>query len=222
MKRISLLLVAAATTTLVGCAATESRQVIQTPAPSYASVSPSQNRVSVIVGNFQNRSNYLRGVFSGNTDTLGNQAKTVLQAHLRQSNQFNVGDRDNLAQLEKEAGYANSAVNIQGARYVITGDVTEFGRKNVGDKQLFGILGKGKTQVAYSKVTLNVLDTQTANIVYSVTGAGEYALSTREVVGFGSDASYDATLNGKVLDLAISEAVSNLVTGVKQGAWASN
>ena len=42
-------------------------------------------------------------------------------------------------------------------------------------------------------------------------GAGEYALSHREVMGFGGTASYDATLNGKVLNLAITEAVERLV-----------
>ena len=36
--------------------------------------------------------------------------------------------------------------------------MTEFGRKEVGDRQLFGILGRGKTQVAYAKVNLNVVN----------------------------------------------------------------
>ena len=41
----------------------------------------------------------------------------------------------------------------------------------------------------------------------------------REVIGFGGTAGYDATLNGKVLDLAIREAVNNLVNGIQSGAW---
>jgi curli biogenesis system outer membrane secretion channel CsgG len=44
-------------------------------------------------------------------------------------------------------------------------------------------------------------------------------LSEREILGFGSTASYDATLNGKVLDLAIREAVDRLVAGLDGGAW---
>ena len=97
--------------------------------------------------------------------------------------------------------------------------MTEFGRKTVGDQQLFGILGRGKQQVAYAKVTLNVVNTQTSEVVYSVQGAGEYNLSNREVLGFGGTAGYDSTLNGKVLDLAIREAVNNLVSGVESGQW---
>jgi curli biogenesis system outer membrane secretion channel CsgG len=37
------------------------------------------------------------------------------------------------------------------------------------------------------------------------------------VIGFGGTASYDSTLNGKVLDLAIREAVNRLVEGVESG-----
>ena len=106
-----------------------------------------------------------------------------------------------------------------GANYLITGQVTEFGRKEVGDVQLFGILGSGKKQVAYTKVTLNVVDVLTSGVVYSVQGAGEYTLSNREILGTGSAAGYDSTLNGKVLDLAVREAVDHLVDGIQSGAW---
>ncbi|MNO10191.1 putative lipoprotein [compost metagenome] len=56
-------------------------------------------------------------------------------------------------------------------------------------------------------------------MVYSTQGAGEYALSNREVIGFGGTASYDSTLNGKVLDLAMREAINRLVDGMNAGAW---
>jgi curli biogenesis system outer membrane secretion channel CsgG len=95
-----------------------------------------------------------------------------------------------------------------GRDFTITGDVAEFGRKETGDVQLYGIAGAGKVQTAYSKVNLNVVDVGTTEVVYSVQGAGEYALSNREVLGFGGTAAYDSTLNGKVLDLAIREAVT--------------
>ena len=118
-----------------------------------------------------------------------------------------------------EAGITGKQQALKGASFVITGDVTEFGRKVVGDQQLFGILGRGMTQVAYAKVALNVVNVHTSEVSYSVQGAGEYELSNREVVGFGGTAGYDATLNGKVLDLAIREAVNNLVSGMESGAW---
>jgi curli biogenesis system outer membrane secretion channel CsgG len=73
--------------------------------------------------------------------------------------------------------------------------------------------------VAYSKVSINVVNVLTSEVVFSVQGAGEYALSNREIIGFGGTASYDSTLNGKVLDLAIREAVNRLVEGIERGAW---
>ena len=93
--------------------------------------------------------------------------------------------------------------------------------KETGDKQLFGVLGRGKTQVAYAKVTLNIVNIRTSEVVRSVQGAGEFQLSNREIVGFGGTASYDSTLNGKVLDLAVREAVDRLGEAVDAGALPS-
>ena len=84
---------------------------------------------------------------------------------------------------------------------------------------MFGILGRGKSQVAYAKVNLNVVNVETSEVVYSTQGAGEYSLDNREVIGFGGTASYDSTLNGKVLDLAMREEVNRLVEGIESGAW---
>jgi curli biogenesis system outer membrane secretion channel CsgG len=171
------------------------------------------------VGKFDNRSSFLRGIFTDGVDRLGSQAQTILVTHLQQSRRFNVLDRTNMAEIKEEAGILKKAQNLKGADFVVTGDVTEFGRKDVGDKQLFGLLGRGKTQIAYAKVNLNIINTLTSEVVFSAQGAGEYSLSEREIIGFGGTASYDSTLNGKVLDLAIREAVNNLVNGVDSGAW---
>lgn len=203
---------------MTGCA-TESSRSLEVPKVASYGTAYQGERSPIAVGQFDNRSSYQRGIFSDGVDRLGNQAKTTLVTHLQQTNRFNVLERTNMAQLQTEAGYSGASQSIKGAAYVVTGDVTEFGRKTVGDHQLFGILGRGKTQVAYAKVNLNIVSVATSEVVYSAQGAGEYSLSNREVVGFGGTAGYDATLNGKVLDLAIREAVNNLVQGVDSGVW---
>ncbi|XP_003738625.1 uncharacterized protein LOC100905029 [Galendromus occidentalis] len=137
-------------------------------------------RQPIAIGQFDNRSTYLRGIFSGGTDMLGSQAKTLLETDLQQTNRFDVMDRDNLSQLKK------------------------------------------KTTVAYAKVNLNIVDSVTSQVVFSTQGAGNYELSTNEVVGFGYGSSYDSTLNGKVLDLAIREAVNRLVEAIDTHAWSPN
>ena len=210
-------LTAAALLTVAGCA-TESNRAMPVEQVASANVAYSGVRVPIAVGKFDNRSSYMRGIFSDGVDRLGGQAKTILITHLQQTNRFNVLERENMSEIKQEAALNKEEQKLKGARFVVTGDVTEFGRKEVGDHQLFGILGRGKQQVAYAKVALNVVDVKTSEVVYSAQGAGEYSLSNREVVGFGSTASYDSTLNGKVLDLAIREAVDNLVGGVESGA----
>ncbi|EIJ45738.1 curli polymers formation protein [Herbaspirillum sp. GW103] len=205
-------------TALGGCATENSRSL---PVAQVASAKQVYQgaRSPIAVGKFDNRSSYLRGIFSDGVDRLGGQAKTILITHLQQSNRFSVMDRDNMGELAQEAKLNKQTQSLKGANYVVTGDVTEFGRKETGDRQLFGILGRGKSQVAYAKVNLNIVDVNTSQVVYSSQGAGEYSLDNREIIGFGGTASYDSTLNGKVLDLAIREAVQNLVTGIDSGAW---
>mgnify|MGYP000518578870 CR=1 FL=1 len=206
--------------TLAGCATTSSK-VVETPTVASYNTSYAGTKSKLVVGQFENRSSFQNGIFSSGQDRLGNQAKTTLMSHLQQTNRFSVLDRDSMAVLAQEAKLTETQQVISGAKFVVTGDVTEFGRKAIGDRQLFGLLGKGKSQIAYAKVTLNIVDVKTSEVVYSVQGAGEYSLSEREVVGFGSTASYDETLNGKVLDLAIREVVNKLVLGLEAGQWGS-
>jgi curli biogenesis system outer membrane secretion channel CsgG len=120
---------------------------------------------------------------------------------------------------KREAAMTGQEQKIKGASFTVTGDVTEFGRKVTGDQALFGILGEGKKQIAYAKVTLNIVDVISSEVVFSAQGAGEYSLSNREVIGFGGTAGYDSTLNGKVLDLAMRQAVDALVTGLEKSQW---
>ncbi|HZE92658.1 MAG TPA: CsgG/HfaB family protein [Rhizobacter sp.] len=203
---------------LSGCA-TESSRSVQVEKVAAAAAPYSGPRVPVSIGKFDNRSNFMRGVFSDGVDRLGSQAKTTLISHLQQSQRFAVLDRDNLSETSQEAKLQGTAQTLRGASFVVTGDISEFGRKEVGDHQLFGILGRGKSQIAYAKITLNIVNSLTSEVVFSARGAGEYELSNREVVGFGGTASYDSTLNGKVLDLAMREAVNVLVAGKDAGQW---
>ena len=218
-KTISAAVIAASVLALFSGCAKESSRVVQTPTVASINTNYSGERIAVSVGRFNNQSSYNNGVFSDGEDRLGNQAQTILISSLQQTGRFSVLDRTNMRAIKEESAISKSAQNLKGARYVITGDVTEFGRKTTGDHQLFGILGKGKTQTAYSKVNLNIVDVRTSEVVFSTQGAGEYELSNREVLGFGGTAGYDSTLNGKVLSLAIIEAVNNLVNGLENGAF---
>ena len=204
---------------LLPACATESHRTLTAETAASAGTPYSGPKFVLVVGKFQNRSTYMQGIFSEGPDQLGNQAKTILKTHLQLTGRFVVVDRENIGEIAQEAKIRGMEQELKGAQVAVTGDVTEFGRRVTGDTQLFCILGYGKKQLAYAKVALNIVDVRTSEIIYSVQGAGEYDLSNREVVGFGSTAGYDATLNGKVLNLAITEAVNNLVAGLERSEW---
>ena len=81
---------------LGGCA-TESSRVIAPTKVEAATALYTGRRVPVVVSKVDNRSSFMRGVFTDGPDRLGSQAKTVLISHLQQSQRFGVMDRDNMA-----------------------------------------------------------------------------------------------------------------------------
>jgi len=74
-------LTAAALLTVAGCA-TESNRAMPVEQVASANVAYSGVRVPIAVGKFDNRSSYMRGIFSDGVDRLGGQAKTILITHL--------------------------------------------------------------------------------------------------------------------------------------------
>src|ERR1700690_3250572 len=124
---------------LAGCA-TESHQTLQTEQPASAGTPYSGPQSTLMIGKFDNRSSYMRGLFSDGVDRLGGQAKTILMGHLQESGRFNLLDRDNMEEIAQEAKLSGKQQALKGAEFAVTGDVVEFGRKEVGDIQLFGIL----------------------------------------------------------------------------------
>ncbi|MDC1499565.1 hypothetical protein N8390_10515, partial [Amylibacter sp.] len=109
---------------LSGCMASETSRKVDTPRTTYSSSIPAQKTLSVAIGNFNNKSTYQNGIFSDGKDRLGNQAQTVLMAHLNQSNRFSVLDRNNMEAAQTEAELLKTSRNVKGAKYLVTGDVT--------------------------------------------------------------------------------------------------
>lgn len=213
------LLAALALLLIFAACAKETHQVVETQSVATYNTSYSGPKYPLVVGKFANRSTYMNGIFSDGNDRLGSQAKTILKTHLTQTHRFTLMDRENMDEIVRESKISGNDQKLKGAKLVVTGEVTEFGRKVTGDRALFGIFGQGKKQTAYAKVSLNIVDVHTSEIIYAVQGAGEYNLSNREVLGFGGTAGYDATLTGKVLNFSIIDVVNKMVDGLETGAW---
>lgn len=173
----------------------------------------------IVIGKIDNKSGYGSGIFANDPNSLGMQARQMLKTHLSESGRFVVLDRANLEEFAREAKLAGSEQRIAGGQVVLTGAVTEFGRKTTGGRVLGGILGRSKTQIAYCKVAISIANVTDSSILYSTQGAGEFELSNAEVLGTGGAAGYDATLNDKVLNLAMIEVVQKLAMAVEAGEW---
>lgn len=102
---------------LAGCA-TEQSRTLEVAKVASAGTTYNGPRSLIAVGKFDNRSSFMRGIFTDGVDRLGSQAKTILITHLQQTGRFNVLDRDNMPEIRQEAALARSAQNIKGASYV--------------------------------------------------------------------------------------------------------
>jgi curli biogenesis system outer membrane secretion channel CsgG len=200
-----------------GCSTTESHKTLPTQSVATHNTAYSGPKYRMVIGKFENRSPYMRGIFSDSVDRLGMQTEQIMKTHLSQTNRFVLMDRVNMDELSRESKFSGATQNITGGEYVLTGAVTEFGRKEVGASG--SIFGRTKHQVAHCKVQISIVDVRTSQVVFSEQGAGEYDLGSGEVLGFGSNAGYDATLNDKVLNLAAIEVVDKLVAALERGEW---
>lgn len=204
----------------VSCAS-ESHNTVETRTVATKGTPYSGPVYTVAIGKFNNRSTYMQGIFSDGANRLGNQARTILKTHLSQTGRFRVVDRVNMDEIAHESKLGGRDQKVSSARVVLTGEVTEFGRKITGDKVIFGIVSRGKKQTAYAKVAINVVDVETSEVLFATQGAGEYHLTDREIIGTGGTSGYDSTLNGKVLDFAIVETVNKLVAGLENREWSA-
>lgn len=202
-----------------GCSARESHRAVEVSTVQSRGTPYAGRKHRLVIGAFTNRAPYMSGIFSDGSDRLGAQARNILMTHLSQSGRFVLMDRDNMDNIATEAAYSGQSQRITGGEVVLTGAVTEFGRKEVGRRD--SLFHRSRTQIAYSKVTLSIVDVGTSQVLFSCQGAGEYDLTDRGVLGFGSTAGYDATLADKVLNLAMIEALDRLIAGLEAGAWST-
>ncbi|MFC6276007.1 CsgG/HfaB family protein [Psittacicella hinzii] len=213
MKKLSLALsLGAAAFLLASCSVTERQAVVpQSEQTVQVKVNPGNvEKLKVAVARFDNRSDYNNGAFAG-SNTLPQQGLDTLIQSLASSNYYLVLNRSSLDALKTENGYNKQQAQTLGANYVVVGAITEFGRRDQGDKQLWGFLGKGKQQIAYATVTLNLVDVKTSAIVASSTGTATISIDQRQVLGTGSYSGYDSSQNSRVLTLAVRDAVNNLI-----------
>lgn len=151
-------------------------------------------------------------------DKLGKQASDILTARLTATGRFLMFERTDTDEINAEkiiAGMEDEGVSVD---YLILGSVSEFGRSVESES---GVFSRSKTQKAYAKVNVRLVEVSTGRIVYSEEGGGEAFSEAKKTLGVGGSAGYDQSLTDKAISAAISQLVSSLVENLTKAPWKS-
>lgn len=172
----------------------------------------------IAIGRFSNETRYGRTfVRSESGDPLGKQTSDMLAARLVESGAFLVFERPDLDKLVKEQQLTgNSGADVIGVDTLILGSLTEFGRSTV---TRGGFLSSSKMQKVDAKVEIRLADPKTGHVFFSAAGRGSATSEAGDVLGFGSNADYDGSLNDKAIGAAISDVMNGLAVKLKERPW---
>ena len=170
----------------------------------------------VAIGRFSNETQYAKGLFyDKDNDPMRKQALDILSTKLASSGKFILLERDDLDILVAEAG---EGMNKIGADYIILGSITEFGRKTEGEQKVFS---STKTQTVEAGVSIRLVEASTGLIIYSDEAKGFAETSTKQTLGIGGKAGYDATLSDKAISAALGQLVENIINKCMDKPWKS-
>ena len=197
-------------------AAAQAGDLVSPPAAS--TTSPVLKR-RIAIGRFSNATNYGRALLlPGETDPLADQAADMLAARLVESGEFIVLERRNLDAVTGEQKALGGGTPV-GADTVLIGSVTQFGRRAEGNEKF---LSQKAQQVASATVEIRLVNAKTGQAFFSTSGSGTATVETRGVMGFGSRAAYDSTLNDRAISAAVSDLMSNVINKLRQQDWSTD
>lgn len=180
---------------------------------------PKEERIlkrKVAIAKFGNEAEYGKSALFGlNTNyNAQTQATDILSAKLAESKKFILLEKKI---LDKENSDTNNTKPTKlEADYLLYGSVSEFGRKNVSN---IGLLSRTKTQIAYAKVNIRIVDISTGEVIFAQEGNGEAQSDAETSFGFGQQVSYDSSLNDKAISTAISAVVDGIVNNMLNKPW---
>lgn len=170
----------------------------------------------VAIGRFSNETQYAKGLFyDKENDPMRKQALDILSSKLAASGKFILLERDDLDVLVAEAGEGMKKI---GADYIILGSITEYGRKAEGQQKVFS---STKTQTVEAGVSIRLVEAATGLIIYSDEAKGYAETSTKQTLGLGGTAGFDATLSDKAISAALSQLVENIINKCMDKPWRS-
>jgi len=207
----------------IGCSTPQEVVRVESQVQEIKQIAKNEEQVlkrKVAIARFSNETTYAKGLFYDKAnDPVGKQAVDILSTKLASSNKFILLERQDLDLIENELNLTgNAGLQKVGADYLIIGSVTEFGRKNMGDNNVFS---RSKTQVVQAGVSIRLVDVSTGEIIYSEEAKGEAETTNKTVLGVGESTDYDATLSDKAISAAISKLVENVINNCMDRPWKS-
>lgn len=170
----------------------------------------------VAIGRFSNETQYAKGVFyDKDNDPMRKQAMDILSTKLASSGKFILLEREDLDVLVAESG---SDMQKIGADYIILGSITEYGRKNQGEEKVFS---STKTQTVEAGVSIRLVEAATGLIIYSDEAKGMAETTSKQTLGIGGTAGFDASLSDKAISAALSQLVENIINKCMDKPWKS-
>jgi len=170
----------------------------------------------VAIGRFTNETQYGKGMFyDRDNDPMQKQATDFLMAKLSQSGKFILLERSDIDALVQEKGEGMNKIN---ADYLIVGSITKYGRKTEGQQKVFS---STKTQTVEAGVSIRIVDAATSLVIYSEEAEGYAETTSKETLGIGGEAGFDATLSDKAISAAISQLVENIIKKCTDQPWKS-
>lgn len=210
--------VAFGSTFLVSTAA--SQVAIDARAPATAAATPAVGlKRKIAIARFSNETQSGTSfLVDASGDRIGKQAADILSARLTETGKFLMFERQDLDEVSTEkmlAGLKEEGVAVD---YLIVGSVSEFGRSTQSES---GIFQRTKTQDAYAKVNVRLIEVSSGRIVSATEGAGKASSEAKTTLGVGARAGYDQSLTDKAISAAISELTSRLVETMTNKPWQS-
>ncbi len=171
----------------------------------------------IAVGRFTNETRYGRTLqVDERHNPLGKQASDIMASRLIETNQFLILERSDMDIVLEEKALVQDKKDLIGADTLIVGAITEFGRNTKGVR---GFLSSTKVQTAEAKVEIRLVDVTTGRAFFSASGVGSASTESGDVLGYGSRADYDGTLNDRAISAAISDVLGKMLTKLNEQSW---
>jgi len=198
---------------LAGCGGARTKGVEYAPAEKVTGP-----RLRVAVVEFENKTAY--------GARLGTASADILVTELAKTDRFILVERAKLDKIlaEQKLGLSGAIDSdtvakmgkLLGAAAIVTGAVSEFGVKTRGSDYL---ITESKRQYAEAVVDVRIIDAETGQILHAESGKGKADAGSMSILGMGTKAGYDETLEGKALRDAIVKFAGNVVNRLSLIAW---